>query len=94
MNNKKRVIRIIEKYFNEIKKDEVELFYGIGTKIKVKQIDYITQGKYLMVDAVIVLGDTINEEVMDRGLVDYFMQDILSLMFPDYSIKVLLGWDV
>jgi hypothetical protein len=94
VTDKQRCIRIIEKFLNKVKKEEIELFYGVGTRIKVKQIDYITQGKYIMIDVTIHLGDVINEDVLDRGLIDYLIQDIIQLLFPDYSSKVLLGWDV
>lgn len=94
MSNKDRYIRIIEKYLNVLKKEQLELFYGKESKVKIKRIDYITQGKYIMLEAVIILGNTINEEVMDRGLVDYLIQDIITLMFPDHSSKVVLSWDV
>lgn len=94
MDTKKRFIRTIEKYLNKIKKEQVELYYGKGTSVKIKQLEYITQGKHIMVEAVIILGDTINEDVLDRGLVDYLLQDILCVMFPDEPAKVLLSWDV
>ena len=90
---KQRYINIMEKYLNVLKKEQVELMYGESTKIKIKRIDYITQGKYIMLEVVIILGATINEEVMDRTLVDYLIEDIITLMFPDHSYSVVLSWD-
>ncbi len=95
MSEKKRkLLRLIEHYINDIKGDAIQEMYGKGTKVQIKTFDYITQGKYVMVEAVIVLGEIISEEVMDREMVDLLIQDALLYIVPGSSTKVMIRWDV
>jgi hypothetical protein len=42
-----------------------------------------------------VLGNEINEGVMDRTLIDYLIQDLIPYFFSDVkSTNVLVRWDV
>jgi hypothetical protein len=91
---KNRYIRIIEKYLNVIKKDDVELMYGKGTKIKVRNINPSISNNSITVEVVIILGEIINEEVLDSSLTPYLIQDILELIFPDVITKTIVSWDV
>jgi hypothetical protein len=91
---KKRYIRIIEKFFNDKRKDKIEFYYGLDSRIKVNNIYSNVKGDVIMVDVTIVLGEVITEETLDRSLVDYLMEEIIEIIFPDTSIKVLLNWDV
>jgi hypothetical protein len=91
---KNRYIRIIEKYLNVIKKDDVELMYGKGTKIKVRNINPSISNNSITVEVIIILGDVINEEVLDSSLTPYLIQDILELIFPDVITKTIVSWDV
>ena len=50
--------------------------------------------KALLFEVVIVLGNTISEDVMDRKLADILVQDALTYFFPDQSIKTYVRWDV
>ena len=94
MDLKNRYIRIIEKYLNVIKKDDVELMYGKGTKIKVRNINPSISNNSITVEVIIILGDVINEEVLDSSLTPYLIQDILELIFPDVITKTIVSWDV
>ena len=94
MDLKNRYIRIIEKYLNVIKKDDVELMYGKGTKIKVRNINPSISNNSITVEVVIILGEIINEEVLDSSLTPYLIQDILELIFPDVITKTIVSWDV
>lgn len=94
MDLKNRYIRIIEKYLNVIKKDDVELMYGKGTKIKVRNINPSISNNSITVEVVIILGEVINEEVLDSSLTPYLIQDILELIFPDVITKTIVSWDV
>jgi hypothetical protein len=90
---KKRYIRIIEKYLNVIKKNDVELMYGKGTKIEVRNINPSISNNSITVEVVIILGEVINEEVLDSSLTPYLIQDILELIFPDVMTKTIVSWD-
>jgi hypothetical protein len=92
-DKKKRISRLIESYINDSHKNELEQFYGKGTEIKIHSISESYTTKSLMLEAVIILGDTINEEIMDRTLADVLIQDALVYIFPDQSIKTYVRWD-
>jgi len=93
MDLKKRYIRIIEKYLNIIKKNDVELMYGKGSKIEVRNINPSISSNSITVEVVIILGEVINEEVLDSSLTAYLIQDILELIFPDVMTKTIVTWD-
>lgn len=94
MDTKKRIIRLIETYLNEHRKSDVETMYGSGSKIKIHDLMFSTSQKSLMIETVIVLGETINEEVMDRKLADLLVQEALVYFYPELSVKNYVRWDV
>jgi hypothetical protein len=94
MDRKERFSRLIEIYLNESRLETIESFYGLGTRIKITKIDKQVGKNHLFLEASIVLGDVINEDVMDREMADILIQDALIYMFPDYSITVMMNWDV
>jgi len=93
MDRKRRIFRLIEVYLNDFRGFAIEEMYGKGTKIKIHSISDSIRDKSLLIEAVIVLGDTINEEVMDRELADVIIQDALMYFYPEYSIKTMVRWD-
>jgi hypothetical protein len=94
MDRKTRFFRLIEVYLNDFRGEAIEEMYGKGTKIKVHSVSHSIKDKSLLIEAIIVLGDVINEEVMDRELADVIIQDALVYFYPEYSIKVMVRWDV
>jgi len=94
MDKKKNFKLFLEKYFNNHKKKEIELSYGLGSKISVLDITHSHTNKSIIVDLKIVLGNVINEEVLDRRIIDYMTQDILNVLYPEYPIKTIVSWDV
>ncbi len=68
--------------------------YGKGTKIKVRNINPSISNNSITVEVIIILGDVINEEVLDSSLTPYLIQDILELIFPDVITKTIVSWDV
>lgn len=94
MEAKKKFFRLIEFYLNEFKGDVIQEFYGKGTKIKIHSFNYSISNKSVMIEAVIVLGDVINEEVLDREMADVLVQESLVYFFPEFSVKTMVRWDV
>lgn len=94
MNTKKRIIRLIETYINDFKKNSIEEMYGRGTRIKINDLQYSTNNSSLMVESIIILGDLINEDVMNRELADLVIHDALKYFYPDLSVKIYVRWDV
>jgi hypothetical protein len=94
LDKKRRFFRLIETYINDFRKESIEEMYGVGTKIKIHSMSESVSQKSLLFEVVIVLGNTISEEVMDRKLADILVQDALTYFFPDQSIKTYVRWDV
>jgi hypothetical protein len=94
MDNKKRVIRLIENYLNDFQKDAVEQIYGKGSKIKIHNLDFTVTNPSVLVESIIVLGEEISDDTMDRELADILIQDALNYFFPNLPVKVSMRWDV
>lgn len=93
-DKKRRLFRLIENYMNDYQKEAVESVYGKGSFIKIHSMNQSYTNNVLLFEVVIVLGDTITEQVMDRTLADILIQDALVYFFPDQHIKTYVRWDV
>ena len=90
-----KIRNMMERYLNVIKKNEVETMYGQGTKVRVHSLNFSPTSPSLFVEVVIILGNEINESVLDRRLIDYLVQDMIPYFFPETeSVKVMTRWDV
>lgn len=94
MDRKRKFCRLIEKYINKTKSDLITEAYGENTSIKIHNIIYSTSNPSILVEGVIILGDEINESVLDRSIADYIIQESTSYFFSDIPIKVMVRWDV
>ena len=93
-DRKRRVIRLLENYINDFQGESVQEMYGKGSHIKIHEIMYSTGAKSVLVEAVVVLGDIINENTMDRRLADVLIQDALVYFYPEHSVKAYVRFDV
>ena len=94
MDNKRRLYRLIEKYINDFKGDSVESIYGKGSLIKVHTVTFGISDNSVLVEVIVLLGETINEEILDTSLAEILIQDALVYFFPEQQIKTLIRWDV
>jgi hypothetical protein len=94
LDKKQRLYRLIESYINDSKGNAVQEVYGKGTKIKIHNINFGVTSKYVLIEAVIILGDTINEQTIDKELANILIQDASVYFFSDYIIKTLIRFDV
>ena len=94
MDNKRRLCRLIERFVNEYRGDAVEYIYGKGTTIKVHNITFAVTREVIQIEAVIVLGDIINEGVIDGSLVEILIQDSMVYFFPKSIVKTYVRFDV
>jgi hypothetical protein len=79
---------------NDFQGDYVQEMYGDGAKIKVHSMNESYSEKSILFEIVIVLGNTINESVMDKTLANILIQDALVYFFPDQKIKTYIRFDV
>jgi len=90
-----KIRSMMENYLNIIKKEEVELWYGKGTKLKIHNINFSVTEESVMVESIIVLGEIINEEVLDRKLAELLIIDMMPYFFPEVeTVRVMARWDV
>lgn len=93
MDSKTAHKKIFERYINKIRKEQLETWYGKGTQIKIHNIDASYTKKIVLIETKIVLGELINEDVMDRSVVDYLIKNVSDVLYPDYFTKTLITWD-
>jgi hypothetical protein len=93
-DKKRRLYRLIENYINEYQGEAVQEMYGKGTYIKIHNINFSITEKTILMEAIIVLGDVITEEFMDRKLADILIQDALLYFYPECSVKTYVRFDV
>jgi len=92
---KDKLKNMMEKYLNVIKKNEIETMYGKGTYVKIHTINFGVTSPSIIIESVIILGNEINEETLDRRLVDYLIQDSIPYFFPEIeSVRVMTRFDV
>jgi hypothetical protein len=94
MDKKRRLYRLIESYINDFQKDAVQEMYGKGSYIKIHTLNFSVTKSVVLLEAVIILGDLITEQQMDRNLADILIQDAIVYFFPETSVKTYVRFDV
>lgn len=91
---KKKLYRIIDFHLNTKNSKQIEEFYGKGTKIKIRSLSYSLKSNILLVDAVVVLGEIITEEVLETTLAEVLILDSMKFFYPDYKVNTMVKCDV
>jgi hypothetical protein len=94
LDKKQRLFRLIENYINDFQGESVQKIYGEGSKIKVHSMTQSFSSNFLLFEVVVMLGETINESVMDDSLANVLIQDSLVYFFPECQIKTYVRFDV
>jgi hypothetical protein len=94
MDNKRRLYRLLEVYLNGFKSDLVESIYVKKSYIKVHTVTFGISDNSVLVELVVILGDVINEEVLDTSLAEVLIKDALIYFWPEKKIRTLVRWDV
>jgi hypothetical protein len=84
----------MNRYLAESCQDTIDSFYGIGTKIKVKNLSYSLSNNLILVEVKIELGEVISEEVMENEMCDLLVRETIEPIYPEQHIKVMISWDV
>lgn len=93
-DKKRRLYRLIELYINDYQGKSVQEMYGKGSRIKIHNLNFSVTQQSILMEAVIVLGDLITEEHLDRALADILIQDAMVYFFPECSVKTHVRFDV
>ena len=94
MDKKRRLYRLIENYINDFQRTAVQEIYGKGSYLKIHNLNFSVTKSVVLLEAVIVLGDLITEEHIDKKLADILIQDALVYFFPETSVKTYVRFDV
>jgi len=68
--------------------------YGKTSYIKVHTVTFGISDNSVLVELVVILGDVINEEVLDTSLAEVLIKDALIYFWPEKKISTLVRWDV
>jgi predicted Co/Zn/Cd cation transporter (cation efflux family) len=95
VNNKDRFSRIIEKFVNESRTDIMNLVFGTGSKIKIRNIDYSTTTKSIYIDVVVIVGEEVDDLTIqsDDVVVDLIRQSMDYISFNE-KLTVTVSYDV
>jgi len=94
IDKKQRLFRLIENYINDFQGESVQKIYGEGSKIKVHTMTQSFSSNLILFEVVVMLGETINESLMDDSLANVLIQDSLVYFFPEHQIKTYVRFDV
>jgi hypothetical protein len=94
-DKKQRFYRLLEYYINDSRKEEVEVMYGKGSKIKVHNWTYNTKGDTFIFELIVILGDTINESVIDKNMAEALLKEALQFFYPEVkNVNCMVRFDV
>lgn len=79
---------------NDFHHDAVETMYGKGAKIRVHTMSHSMTKTSLLFELVVQLGETINEDVLDKQLADILIKEAVVYFFPEQHIKTMIRYDV
>jgi len=94
MDRKRKLFRLMESYMNDFRGDAVQEIYVKGSYIKIHNLNFSVTQQSVLLEAVIILGDLITEEHIDRKLADVLIQDAAVYFFPECSINTYVRFDV
>jgi hypothetical protein len=94
MDNKRRFFRLIENYVNDFRGDAVHEFYGEKSRIKIHTLKTGVKDNSIMLEAVVILGDTINEDTTDDVLAHILLQEAIVYFFPELKLKTYIRFDI
>jgi hypothetical protein len=94
-DKKRRFYRLLEYYINDSRKEEVEVMYGKGSKIKVHNWTHNTKGDTFIFELIVILGDTINESVIDKNMAEALLKEALQFFYPEVkNVNCMVRFDV
>jgi hypothetical protein len=94
LDKKQRFFRLIESYINDFRGDAVREFYGDKAQIKIHTMNTGIKDNSIMLEVIILLGETINEDVMNDTLAHILVQDSMVYFFPESKILTYVRFDV
>jgi hypothetical protein len=94
MDNKRRFFKLLENYINDFRGDAVREFYGENARIKIHTLNIGVKDNSIMLEAVVILGNVINEDTTNDVLAHVLLQDAIVYFFPELKLKTYIRFDV
>lgn len=96
MNYKKKdFITAFELLLNTLQGDKIEIFFGEGTKIKIRDVIFSSVKKVCLVDCMVIFGKDIPPVGQDEeNFVRYMIYSTAELMISEHSVNVMIGYDI
>ena len=92
---KKDFITAFELLLNTLEGDKIEIFFGEGTKIKIRDIIFSSVKKVCLVDCIVIFGKDILPVGQDEeNFVRSMIYSTSTLMISEYSVNVMIGYDI
>lgn len=94
MDSKTITKNLIEILINDTKRDVFESMYGINSKFHVRDIGYSNRNNTLYIDGKIILGDFIDESVIDPEMINFLLLDNIKYIVNDVNLNLTISFDV
>lgn len=94
LTKKRRLANIYEKFLKNSHKKYVEEFFGPNSRIEIRDLIFSPVKKVCLVDCVVYLGNELNESYMDDEYVRHIIYKISEKVLHEYSINVMVTYDV
>lgn len=95
MDNKYRFSRIIENFINDSRGDVINYIFGYGSKVKIKNIDYSITSKLIYIDATVILGGDIDEDMLNSNeIISELIKECMEYISPDEKLAITVTYDV
>ena len=92
---KKDFITAFELLLNTLEGDKIEIFFGEGTKIKIRDVIFSSVKKVCLVDCIVIFGKDILPVGQDEeNFVRSMIYSTSTLMISEYSVNVMIGYDI
>ena len=92
---KKDFITAFELLLNTLEGDKIEIFFGEGTKIKIRDVIFSSVKKVRLVDCIVIFGKDILPVGQDEeNFVRSMIYSTSTLMISEYSVNVMIGYDI
>lgn len=93
MNRKKKFFRVMELFINKTKKEELENYYGKGSKIEILSLTRSETSDKCLIEVKVVLGESINEDYLHTEFADFMVQKTFRFFYPEFMVNTVVKFD-
>jgi hypothetical protein len=95
VKNKDRFSKIIEIFINEHRRDVMDYMFGINSKVIIKNFDYSFFSKMVVIDATVILGESIDELMIESSdIISELIKESMEYISYDYKLAITVSFDV